>query len=247
MESYIQGLPRDQPLFGLRTNHGFKMLKRDLKLVGIPYIDEAGLVFDFHALRCQYATLLDAAGVTPRVVQALMRVSSDALVSRYTRPRVADQVTASMSIPDLGITKPTKQSMKATGTNGKPVAHQLPTDESRATGQDRNGILSMHNNSTIGDHAVSTANSVVSLDLQGNPSNSISISPANMEESLRIASPKRNRRNDLRPIGLQQEPVGDSPQLPTEFLEDNSDLARLVRAWPSLSVVQRNRIMNVVG
>ncbi len=37
------------------------MLKLDLAAAGIPYRDPAGLVFDFHALRCQCATLLDQA------------------------------------------------------------------------------------------------------------------------------------------------------------------------------------------
>ena len=52
--------------------------------------DASGLVFDFHALRCQTATLADQAGVSPRVVQKLMRHSSLELTGRYTRPRAVD-------------------------------------------------------------------------------------------------------------------------------------------------------------
>ena len=47
-----------------------------LAAAGIAYRDARGLVFDFHALRCQCATLLDKAGVTPRVVQRTMRHST---------------------------------------------------------------------------------------------------------------------------------------------------------------------------
>ena len=62
------------------------MLRPDLERAGIPYVDAGGLVFDFHALRCQCATLADQAGVTPRVVQKLMRHSTLELTGRYTRP-----------------------------------------------------------------------------------------------------------------------------------------------------------------
>ena len=48
---------------------GAKMLRVDLEAAGIPYRDASGLVFDFHSLRCELATLADAAGVSPRVVQ----------------------------------------------------------------------------------------------------------------------------------------------------------------------------------
>ena len=41
------------------------MLRVDLEAAGIPYRDAAGLVFDFHSLRCETATLADAAGVSP--------------------------------------------------------------------------------------------------------------------------------------------------------------------------------------
>ena len=75
------------------------MLRPDLDRAGIPYVDAGGLVFDFHALRCQMATLADAAGVTPRVVQRLMRHSTLELTGRYTRPRAVDIEHAAESLP----------------------------------------------------------------------------------------------------------------------------------------------------
>ena len=51
------------------------MVRRDLEAAGIPYRDAGGLVFDFHSLRCELATLADQAGVSPRVVQRMMRHS----------------------------------------------------------------------------------------------------------------------------------------------------------------------------
>lgn len=61
------------------------MLRADLKVVGIPYKDEAGRDFDFHALRHQCGTLLAAAGVTPKEAQDILRHSDINLTMRvYT-------------------------------------------------------------------------------------------------------------------------------------------------------------------
>ncbi len=59
------------------------------------------LVFDFHSLRCQCATLADAAGVSPRVVQRMMRHSTLELTGRYTRPRAVDIEAATSMLPSL--------------------------------------------------------------------------------------------------------------------------------------------------
>ena len=77
------------------------MLRGDLERAGIAYRDETGRVFDFHALRCQCATLADQAGVSPRVVQRLMRHSSLDMTNRYTRPRMHDLEGAAASLPSL--------------------------------------------------------------------------------------------------------------------------------------------------
>src|SRR5262249_44733235 len=82
--------PSGKPLFRLPMGEGADMLRTDLALADIPYRDDAGRVFDFHALRCQCATLADQAGVSPRVVQLLMRHSSLEMTNRYTRPRMHD-------------------------------------------------------------------------------------------------------------------------------------------------------------
>jgi len=46
--------------------HAAKMLRHDLKVAGVPYADEAGKVFDFHALRHQFISMLARAGVHPK-------------------------------------------------------------------------------------------------------------------------------------------------------------------------------------
>ena len=49
------------------------MLVRDLAAVGIERMDAIERRIDFHALRHTFASLLQAAGVTPRVAMELMR------------------------------------------------------------------------------------------------------------------------------------------------------------------------------
>ncbi len=52
-------------------------------------------------LDARLATLADAAGVSPRVVQKMMRHSSLELTGRYTRPRAVDIDAAASMLPIL--------------------------------------------------------------------------------------------------------------------------------------------------
>lgn len=68
-----------------------RMIRRDLTEAGIPHTDSEGLVFDFHALRGQFATDLDRAGVTLARAQKLMRHSTPTLTAKhYTKPAAAE-------------------------------------------------------------------------------------------------------------------------------------------------------------
>ena len=127
---WLAAKPAERPVFNL-PEAGAAMLRVDLKAAGIPYRDSASLVFDFHALRCQCATLADAAGISPRVVQRLMRHSTLELTGRYTRPRMVDIEGAAAALPDLRSVPPTAQVHAATGTEGQPIGNlfspHLPT------------------------------------------------------------------------------------------------------------------------
>ena len=130
LASWIAGKPAERPAFALPES-GAAMLRVDLAAAEVPYRDSAGLVFDFHALRCQCATLADAAGISPRVVQRLMRHSTLELTGRYTRPRMVDIEGAAAALPDLRSSLSTAVLRAATGTEGQPIsnlfAHHLPT------------------------------------------------------------------------------------------------------------------------
>jgi hypothetical protein len=74
------------------------------------------------------ATLADAAGVSPRVVQRLMRHSSLELTGRYTRPRAVDIDAAASMLPSLKPTRDRPEALAATGSDATPVLGTTATD-----------------------------------------------------------------------------------------------------------------------
>ncbi len=184
-----------EPVFHLADDRGATMLRGDLERAGIPYRDASGLVFDFHALRCQTATLLDAAGVSPRVAQRIMRHSTPGLTDKYTRPRLADVEAAALSLPSL---RPTDGREAVAATDGSPppkgktpgrceggegspaVAHYLPT-----TGDDSGRCVSRHG--------------VAGSDDAARPTSPKPLSPTGVDASSRVVSrgnesaPRRTR------------------------------------------------------
>jgi integrase len=127
LAAYVATRPPDAPVFPLPKGRGAEMLRVDLRGAGIPYRDGGGLVFDFHSLRCETATLADAAGVSPRVVQRLMRHSKEEMTSRYTRPRTVDIHAAAERIPSLRPAERTAGEVIMTGTDSTPVASEIAT------------------------------------------------------------------------------------------------------------------------
>jgi integrase len=135
-----------KPVFPLPKGKGARLIRRDLKAAGIPYRDSAGLVFDFHSLRCELATLADAAGVSPRVVQKMMRHSSLELTGRYTRPRVVDIEAATSMLPSLKPEDVTPETLSATGTDRKHIKEQLSLHfpyRTEGSGVDKSGLDQM--------------------------------------------------------------------------------------------------------
>src|SRR5262249_12424296 len=103
--------------------HAAKMVRADLEKAGIPYRDEGGRVFDFHALRHQFISSLATAWVHPKVAQALARHSTITLtMDRYTHIGLYDQTAALDQLPALPASGPTSQAeiLAATGTDGRP-------------------------------------------------------------------------------------------------------------------------------
>jgi integrase len=106
MRQYTAGKATQLPLWpGKWAKLAAEMLRKDLDAAGIPYRDEAGRVFDFHAIRGQFISFLAARGVHPKVAQTLARHSTITLTMQsYTHLDVFDVAGALDKLPE--ITKP---------------------------------------------------------------------------------------------------------------------------------------------
>jgi integrase len=128
-----RGLVREERLWpGTWINKASaKMLRKDLAAASIPYRDEAGRVFDFHALRHQFISNLAHAGAHPKEAQALARHSTITLtMDRYTHLGMVDMVSALDKLPAIraGTEEIEAAVGLGTGTNG-PVTSgfEVPT------------------------------------------------------------------------------------------------------------------------
>ncbi len=108
-----------------------KMLRMDLASAGIPYRDEAGRVFDFHALRHQFISNLARAGAHPKEAQTLARHSTITLtMDSYTHLGMHDMVAALEKLPAIPLAPYEGRAAvaRATGTDGLASAgSEVPT------------------------------------------------------------------------------------------------------------------------
>ncbi len=103
-----------------------RILDRDLRLAGIPKVDQRGRTVDVHALRHTFGTLLSAAGVAPRTAQAAMRHSTiDLTMNVYTDPKLLDVAGAMEALPSLSLSANVEVA-KATETDDKTVSPLAP-------------------------------------------------------------------------------------------------------------------------
>jgi integrase len=116
MRRYLRGKPRRQPLWpGSWKDAAAELVRHDLAAAGIPYVDEDGAVFDFHALRGQFITMLAKNGVHPKVAQVLARHSTIGLtMDRYTDAGVLDLAGALDAMPAI---PPAAQKGRRAGVN----------------------------------------------------------------------------------------------------------------------------------
>ncbi len=122
-------LPANTPVFYVPSGL-VRILNRDLKLAGIPKVDDRGYTVDVHALRHSFGTHLSKAGVAPRTAQAAMRHSSvDLTMNVYTDPRLLDVHGALDKLPPLplhGGREKEEVAAKLTGTDDLPVSKFAP-------------------------------------------------------------------------------------------------------------------------
>jgi hypothetical protein len=101
------------------------MLRSDLARAEIPYKDEAGRVFDFHALRGQCATLLAASGASMKTAQTILRHRDINLTANvYTHVLRGQEAQAVASIADLSYTALEAQVAVKSGTDDRVVGNE---------------------------------------------------------------------------------------------------------------------------
>lgn len=136
LRRWVADINAGTPVFPL-PSRGADMLKVDLEAAGVPYREAAGLVFDFHALRCQCATLADG---SPRLVQQMMRHSDLKLTGRYTRHRNVEIERVAHQLPSLRAERLPEDASTDTGV--QPIkdrfAHRWGRDKKRHDTTDRN-------------------------------------------------------------------------------------------------------------
>lgn len=78
LRPWLEGRPAGRPVLALPERCA-KMLRRDLEAAGLPYVDKAGKVVDFHSLRHTFVSDLVRRGVSVKVAQTLARHSTPTL------------------------------------------------------------------------------------------------------------------------------------------------------------------------
>ena len=102
LQAWVRGRDENDNVFYLPEKAN-KIFRRDLKAAGIAYRDRDGRFFDFHALRHCTDSYLNAAGVPPTVVIAMMRHKRPQMsMVTYNDPRLADTRKALDALPKLG-------------------------------------------------------------------------------------------------------------------------------------------------
>jgi Phage integrase family len=141
-EAIPMRLPGAEPLFIVPVEL-VKIPDRDLKLAGIPKVDDRGRKLDVHALRHTFGTLLSKGGVAPRTAQEAMRHKDiDLTMNVYTDPRLLEVRGALDALPMLPLNDgqaDMAEAARATGTDGlrqSPLAPTLaPTFDKRVQKQ----------------------------------------------------------------------------------------------------------------
>jgi integrase len=119
-----------------------KKYRCDLELAGIPYVDDRGRVFDFHALRNTFCTLLQANGVPLREAMELMRHSDQKLTTKiYTD---AGHLPLRASVLKIGSVDTTSADTRADTQNGVKTHEKrvfsVADEKARLTQEDLRGM-----------------------------------------------------------------------------------------------------------
>lgn len=261
LREWIEHFDADDRLWPGRwaeNRYGNKLIKFDLEAAEIPFRTDAGKI-DFHALRHTFCTRLANSGATTREVMDLARHTTAAMSMRYTHATMYDLASAIGAVPDV-----------------RPSDHRSEPQQAKATGTDdvRPKILStilpkrgattcnnlQHTNSGDDDDEPSESDG----GLTPNPKNSNISLDRSRDCDL---SGEMTERPNVPVSKTGEESIEDSPEplatirfpVANSFPPDatlvtglakptfaDSDLQRIVAAWPNLSPADKKAIIGVI-
>jgi len=119
-----------------------KRYRKDLEAAGIPYVDDRGQVFDFHALRNTYCTLLQINGVPVRETMELMRHSDQKLTTKiYTDAGHLPLRSSVLKIGSVNTTAPdTRSDTQKGGQTHENYVFSAFSEKSKLTEDDLRGM-----------------------------------------------------------------------------------------------------------
>jgi len=236
------------------------MIKADLADANIPYVDESGRSADFHGLRHTTGSFLAAAGVHPKVAQAILRHSKiDLTMSCYTHTRRGQESEAVAKLPDLSLPNSESQCAKATGTDGStadtvqsgrmeltpqltPKSTPTAFSEAQRLSADGAGVSTRAQVQECGNNLLAKA-----LDTE-----KARLARGDMTEAKRRRWESNPRITVLQTVSQKtQTPAGAAlTKTPPAHLAENlasfPDLAAVAEAWPKLAADIRRTILHVV-
>ena len=263
---WLDGCEPGKPCFGFNPKGGAAMIRKDLALARVQWLDAAptpedraerersdfllykdtaGHVADFHALRHTYVSRVVRSGANPKVAQKLARHSTPVLtLGRYAHADVADGAAALERVPSL-----------LSGPRSAPrlsaVLSALPLPEASASGT--NGQETTLD-SAGGDAVESRENGAFrrGLALTG-PSGLWDRRGGRVDEGdgFENRSPRPSKSCNPKDIGR----AADSEAPKTSALRDENgavavlsgslgaDIARVIMAWPGLTDSARRAIL----
>jgi integrase len=134
LRPWLATKPASQPVWPGKWAKGKEagvMLRRDLEVAGIPYVDETGRYADFHALRHTFITNMVKSGIAPKSAQSLARHSTiDLTMNVYTSLTVHDQASALASLPPILAfdgREPVGAALPALQATGTDATKKVPT------------------------------------------------------------------------------------------------------------------------
>ena len=221
------------------TDHTSELLRDDLNDAGLPYIDDSGAVFDFHAFRHTFITNLR--NVSPRIAQSLARHQSSAMTDHYTHTWLFDGRGALETLPDLSLPSVESQKSVKTGTDDRDVTGESLSKVYFQDGQVRTLVqISGQKNGDIegktqfcfeNEGSVQTLNQMVA--------GSIPASPIwQVPERQKVMKSKPTNESDNCRKFIEKRLSKQEP---------DPDLELLVERWPQLSDEVRRIIGNIVA